>query len=247
MEVHIIEVPLVGGGGEFHDRMIQLVKRILRKVWGNARLTYDELYTILVEVECTVNCRPLTYVSTDELEVEPLTLSQLLCGHRIQSLPEVILDNDSSFNEKEILTQRMKYINCLLTHFWKRFTREYLVSLREHHDLTLKGGIQENIKEGAVVYVHEEHQPRGHWKMGKVEPVMKGRDGKIRGATAKVITRGKPTYLNRPLTRLYPLEVSEVKPFASNKTDNFQEVDIARERPIRRAALQADFSLEDDV
>ena len=129
-----------------------------------------------------------------------------------------------------------------------------MVSLREHHDLTLKGGIQENIKEGAVVYVHEEHQPRGHWKMGKVESVMKGRDGKIRGATVKVITRGKPTFLNHLLTRLYPLEVSEVKPFASNNTDNFQEVEIVRERPIRRAALQADFlrklreaELEDDI
>ena len=40
-----------GGGGGLYERMIQLVKRILRKVLGNARLTYDELYTILVEVE----------------------------------------------------------------------------------------------------------------------------------------------------------------------------------------------------
>ena len=62
-----------------------------------------------------------------------------------------------------------------------------VASLREHHDLTLKGGIQENIREGAVVYVHEEHQPRGHWKMGKVESVMEGTDGNIRGATVKVI------------------------------------------------------------
>ena len=40
--------------------MIQLVKRILRMVLGNARLTYDELYTILVEVECTVKCKQLS-------------------------------------------------------------------------------------------------------------------------------------------------------------------------------------------
>ena len=83
---------------------------------------------------------------------------------------------------------------------------------------------------------------------------MEGRDGKSRGVTVKVITKGKPTYLNRSLTRLYPSEVSEVKPFASNNTDNFQEVEIVRERPIRRAALQADFlrklreaDLEDDI
>ena len=90
--------------------------------------------------------------------------------------------------------------------------------------------------------------------MGKIESVMEGRDGKIRGATIKVITRDKPTFLNRPLTRLCPLEVSEVKPYVSNNTDNFQEVEIVRERPFRRAALQADFlrklreaELEDDI
>ena len=109
MKVHSI---VVGG---FYLRMMQLVKRILLKVLGNARLTYDELHNILVEVECTVNSRPLTYVSTDELEVEPLTPSHLLCGHRIQSLlPEIILDSDSSFNEREILTQNEVY--QLFTH-----------------------------------------------------------------------------------------------------------------------------------
>ena len=96
-------------------------------------------------------------------------------------LAETILDSDEGFNERrEILTKRMKYINCLLTHFWKSFIREYLRSLREHHNLKLKGGIQENIKQGATVYVCEENEPRGNWKMGKVEYVMEGRDVQIR-------------------------------------------------------------------
>ena len=91
----------------------------------------------------------------------------------------------------------------------------------EHH--TFKRGIQENINEEAIVYVHEEHQPREHWKVGKVESVMEGRDSKIRGgATIKVITRGKPAFLNRPLTRLYTSEVSEVQPCTSDNKDNFQ-------------------------
>ena len=47
-----------------------------------------------------------------------------------------------------------------------------------------------------------------------------GRDGKVREATVKVITRGMPTYLNRSLTFLYPLVVSEVKPCTSDNTDN---------------------------
>ena len=34
--------------GGFFERMVQSVKRCLRKVLGNARLTYDELLTTLV-------------------------------------------------------------------------------------------------------------------------------------------------------------------------------------------------------
>ena len=49
--------PWVGG---FYERMIGTVKRCLRKVLGNARLAYDELQTILVEIEATLNSRPIT-------------------------------------------------------------------------------------------------------------------------------------------------------------------------------------------
>ena len=37
------------------------VKRCLRKVLGSARLAYDELQTILIEIEATLNSRPITY------------------------------------------------------------------------------------------------------------------------------------------------------------------------------------------
>ena len=54
--------------------MVQEVKRCLRKALRNAKLDYDELHTVLVEIESTLNSRPLTYVSSDELD-EPITPS----------------------------------------------------------------------------------------------------------------------------------------------------------------------------
>ena len=52
-----------------------------------SKLTFDELQTAIVEVESIVNSRPLTYVSSSDLE-EPITPSHLLIGRRVLNLPD---------------------------------------------------------------------------------------------------------------------------------------------------------------
>lgn len=70
-------------------------KRCLHKVIDNARLTFNELLTVLVEVEGTLNSRPLTY-EYNNLEGEVLTPAHLIYGRRLQSLPEVTEEEDQS-------------------------------------------------------------------------------------------------------------------------------------------------------
>ena len=79
-------------GGIF-ERMIKSTKRCLRKIVGQAKLSYDELITALTEIEAVVNSRPLTYLSPEDLE-EPLTPSHFLCGRRILSLPDGLCPDD---------------------------------------------------------------------------------------------------------------------------------------------------------
>ena len=79
-------------GGVF-EKMIQSAKRCLRKTIGNARLTYDELITSVTEVEMILNSRPLSYVSSEDIE-EPLTPSHLLVGYRVLSLPDPMTSAD---------------------------------------------------------------------------------------------------------------------------------------------------------
>jgi hypothetical protein len=55
--------------------MVRSVKRSLRKTLGNARLTSDELNTVLVEG--TLNARPLTD-EYEEFDGEVLTPSHLI-------------------------------------------------------------------------------------------------------------------------------------------------------------------------
>ena len=79
------KAPLQGG---IFERLVKAVKRCLRKVIGRHTLTYDELQTLTTEVEATLNSRPLSYISSDDLE-EPLTPSHQITGHRVLSLPDM--------------------------------------------------------------------------------------------------------------------------------------------------------------
>ena len=65
-------------GGIF-ERMVQSTKRCLRKIVGQSGLNYDELLKVVTEVESIINSRPLSYISSDDLE-EPLTPSHFLTG-----------------------------------------------------------------------------------------------------------------------------------------------------------------------
>ena len=82
------------------------MKTCLKKVIGRARLTYDELLTVIVECETIINSRPLTFVYSDDLE-EPLTPGHLLHGRRIPSLPEVADVTVQELN-RESMTTRAK-------------------------------------------------------------------------------------------------------------------------------------------
>ena len=55
--------------------------------------------------------------------------------------------------------------------------------------------------------------PRGFWRLGKVETIIQGKDKNVQGATVKVVSRnGKLTVMNRPLSKLYPVEVRDECP-----------------------------------
>lgn len=69
-------------------------KTTLWKVLSKAFVTLPVLQTMVVEIKAFLNDRPLTYVSSDLNDPEPLTPSHLLCGQQTTSLPHKMLDDE---------------------------------------------------------------------------------------------------------------------------------------------------------
>ena len=193
--------------GGYFERLVGTVKRCLRKILGTARLTFDELYTVLVETEGIINGRPMTYLY-DEINCEPLTPNHLLFGRKLPTLAENL---DPKFNDLDedtpSHTRRFWYLKQKLDHFRSRWKHEYLVDLREFHRSKTTGEVE--VHKGDIVLVMEDRFKKHQWKMGVVQQLIKGKDGIVRGAEVRICSKGKKDVLRRPLQKLVPLERNE--------------------------------------
>ncbi|XP_066910509.1 uncharacterized protein [Clytia hemisphaerica] len=159
---------------------------------------YDEFLSLLIEIERTINNRPLTFIY-DELTEEPLTPNHLLYGKRLGRNTNTTNDNSDSFELSENTKQAIE-------HFWKRWKTEYLLELRETHKKLARKNSSEMINENEIVLINEENVKRNDWRKGRVSKLLRGRDGKVRGAELVVVNKYGNGILRRPINKLFPFE-----------------------------------------
>ena len=198
------------------------------KAIGNRRLTHEELLTFLPAVEAVLNSRPITFIYENDCE-EPLTPSHLYCGRRLlnereDTQYEHVEGTDYKVSHKSMV-QKVGIINAAVEHFWTRWHREYLSSLREVHKIV---GGKENpgIEVGDVVVVQEDGVKRNKWKLGRIEELITGKDQVIRGAIVRTNKGGKAGHISRPLQKLCPLETKETKSSEGNKEQKLSGKEI---------------------
>ena len=115
---------------------------------------------------------------------------------------------------------------------WKRWTAEYVRSLRENHRRA--GGNQTRHPHiGDVVIIQDDKKNRNQWKLAVVTRLIKGRDGIVRAASLKT---SKET-LERAIQHRYPLELTCSQP-SSALNPTAPEFNYSS-RPRRDAAAAA--------
>ena len=188
--------------GGFWERLVGVVKRPLRTIIGKACLTEAELTTKLIEVEATVNSRPLTHLSIDNRDPAPLSPAMLLNGRSPALLPPLALRKPSIQQyDADDCRDRFAYLESISLRFWKFFNTGYLRLLRK--PLPGQPDVR-TVEPGDYVLVQDDQAPRQLWRTGRVLQVHPSKlDGVIRSATIK--TSG-PNPIRRAVNHLYLLE-----------------------------------------
>ena len=185
-------------GGLF-ERLIRSTKRCIKKVLLKSKVTFEEMLTVLQEIETVINNRPLTFTYEEPAE-EVLTPSHLVYGRRIN-----LHSNDLELPDEENLPSRLKYLKGIQKNFWLRWKSEYLTELREHHHAKSTEKVLCNV--GDLVLIQDDPKiPRLLLRMGVVEKIHPSRDNKIRVATVRYISQNKVIRLTRPVNKLIPVE-----------------------------------------
>ncbi|XP_011859792.1 PREDICTED: uncharacterized protein LOC105557214 [Vollenhovia emeryi] len=110
--------------GGIWEAAVRSLKYHLRRVLGDHKLTFEEMSTLLAQVEACLNSRPLQALSDDPDDLTALTPGHFLVGSALTAIPEPSL-RDPPMNR---LT-RWQLLQHMRDHFWERWAKEYLHSL----------------------------------------------------------------------------------------------------------------------
>jgi len=191
--------PTAAWWGGWWERLIGLVKMLLKRILGKRSVHRKELEVLLLDVEEALNNRPLTYLAENPDDPMPLTPNMLVRNSGLSFFPELDIRDAVGARAAHRRVQRLR--EALYT----RFRKEYLGQLCYSRKMKTP---QVAAKPGDVVLVEQENEKRQGWPLGVIVEAIPGRDGVTR--TYKVKTRAG--IVTRPAQRLFLMELEEVSP-----------------------------------
>lgn len=179
--------------GGLWEAGVKSVKTHMKKTIGDSTLTFEELSTLLCQIEATLNSRPLCALSSDANDTATLTPGHFLIGSALQAPPETnFLDVNANRLSRWQLIQKMHQ------NFWKRWSTEYLNRLQERPKW-LKKINEPEIND--LVLLKEENLPPARWASGRIVRKHPGQDGLTRVVEVKIDEK----VYKRPLSKICTL------------------------------------------
>jgi len=153
------------------------VKAHLHRSFKGIQMTYEQLSTILVQIEACLNSRPLCpLTSLDDLQA--LTPGHFLIGDSMMALPEPS-PKDSSLNTEFLNSQRMFRL------LWRKWSADWLPHLQARPKWRHE---TDNLQCNDMIIIKDDRTSPSDWKLERIIDLNPGTDGLVRVATVKTST-----------------------------------------------------------
>jgi hypothetical protein len=199
-EFHFIPArsPHMGGLWEIN---VKSVKNHIKRSIGLATPTFEEMYTLLTRIEAILNSRPLTPISNDPNDLEPLTP-----GHFLSPGESLTAVHEGDITEiKTNRLSRWQLIERMRQLFWRRWTREYLSRLQARSKWR---NPDTTPAVGSLVLIADDDLPPLRWNLARITELHFGKDGLPRVASLK--TKNGATKRSVHKLCVLPLEREDV-------------------------------------
>lgn len=183
--------PNFGGLWEAGVKSIKYhLKRIL-----NTNLTFEEMATVLCEIEACLNSRPLSTIDDDIGNITPLTPGHFLIGEAPIVVPSPSLENVKVHN-----LSRWQHTQKLVGDFWRRWQTEYLTRLQQRPKWLSK---TKDFEKGDIVLIKADGLPPGKWSLGRIVDKHPGADK----ATRVYSVKSGDSVTKRSITKLCAMPI----------------------------------------
>ncbi|XP_058456575.1 uncharacterized protein LOC131433973 [Malaya genurostris] len=183
--------------GGLWEANVKCMKTHLYKVLNESYLSYEEMNTLLIQVEAILNSRPLVQLTDDPVDYEALSPGHFLIGRELTAVAEPIYEHlkESSLSRYQMVQKRKQ---C----FWRRWSNEYLTSLQRRSKWYKNPTL---LRKGLLVILKEDNMPSQTWRMGRIVETFPGKDG----ITRVVEVRTSNGIYRRPTTQIAVLPVND--------------------------------------
>lgn len=179
--------------GGLWEAGVKSLKHHLKRSIGTHKLTYEELSTLLTQIEACLNSRPLTQLTSDPDDLAVLTPGHFLTGDALLAVPDLSTE-PANIN----LLTRWQIVQRLQQHICNRWKSEYLSRL-QHRPKWVKAS--KNLQVGDLVLLKDPSFSPSFWPLARITETHPGDDGLVRVVTVRTM---KSTF-KRSITKLSPL------------------------------------------
>ncbi|XP_058826506.1 uncharacterized protein LOC131686256 [Topomyia yanbarensis] len=183
--------------GGLWEAAVKVAKRQLYRQLGNSKLSFEDLATVLTQIEASMNSRPIVPLNEDPNDISAITPAHFLIGGTMHSLAEPYLC-------RMPLNRLDHYQRLQRTYqqFWHHWRTEYLQELQRD---TKTCHPNTDIQPGRLVVLMDELQMPVKWPLARIIAVHPGRDDLVRVVSLRT-SRG---VITRPITRICLLPTEE--------------------------------------